>query len=442
MPNQAKTRPQESGNRREFIGASGATILGGSLLSQLGSARQVHAAGAAKVIRIGLIGCGGRGTGAVAQALRTQGMVQDNPVKLVAMGDAFSDRLEGSLQSILKENSIKAQIDVPAERRFVGFDAYQKVLASDVDLVILTTPPGFRPIHFKAAVNAGKHIFMEKPVAVDAPGVREVLAANAEAKNKGLAVGVGLQRHHQSIYLDTIKQLHDGVIGDILALRVYWNSAGVWVNPKTKDQTEMEYQMRNWYYFNWLSGDHIVEQHIHNMDVGNWVKNGYPVAAQGMGGRQVRVGEEYGEIYDHHAVEFEYGDGSRMFSYCRHMPQCWDSVSEHAIGTKGTADISSGKIQVNGSEPWRYRGESPDPYQIEHNDLFTSIRNGNPLNEGDNGAYSTMTAILGRMATYTGRLITWEEALNSDLNLSPKSYDWKAAPPQPVVAIPGFTKSV
>ena len=276
-------------------------------------------------IKIGLIGCGGRGTGAASQALNTKGNV-----KLVAMGDAFKDRLESSLQSLQKEGGIANRIDVPEERRFVGFDAYKQVLDAGVDLVILATPPGFRPIHFEAAVDAGKHVFMEKPVAVDAPGVRAVLAAAQVAQQKNLAVGVGLQRHHEAAYIETIKRLQDGAIGDIVATRVYWNGAGVWVHPKTEGQTEMEYQMRNWYYFNWLCGDHIVEQHIHNLDVINWLKRGYPVKAEGMGGRQVRTGKDYGEIFDHHAVEFEYADGTRLFSHCRHIPNCWDSVSEHA----------------------------------------------------------------------------------------------------------------
>jgi predicted dehydrogenase len=421
-------------SRRDFIRSSTAAVVGGGLLGSLGIARSAHAAGS-DTIRVGLIGCGGRGTGAAANALHTPGSV-----KLVAMGDAFADRLEQSLREIQKE--APDRVEVPSENRFVGFDAYEKVIASDVDLLILATPPGFRPIHLAAAVEAGKHVFMEKPVAVDAPGVRAVLAATEAAKQKNLAIGVGLQRHHENSYLETMKRLHDGAIGDIIATRAYWNGAGVWVHPRKPGQTDMEYQMRNWYYFNWLCGDHIVEQHIHNLDVINWLKRGYPVQAQGMGGRQVRTGPEYGEIFDHHAVEFEYADGSRMFSYCRHITNCWDSVSEHAHGTKGTADISGARIQANGSDGWRYRGERNNPYQTEHDDLFASIRSASPLNEGQFGALSSMTAILGRMATYSGKMITWEQALESELSLAPSAYAFDAAPPTPGVAVPGHTEVV
>lgn len=435
MTRKSQVRAASSASRRTFLqSAAVAGSLAGAGLSLM---RSAHAGGADDTIRIGLIGCGGRGTGAASQALRAPGNT-----KLVAMGDAFADRLEGSLQNLLNEDGLAERIDVPQDRRFVGFDAYEQVLNTDVDLVILATPPGFRPSHFQAAVAKGKHVFMEKPVAVDAPGVRTVLAAAQEAKQKSLAVGVGLQRHHQNSYLETIQRLHDGMIGDIVSARAYWNGAGVWVNPRKEGQTDMEYQMRNWYYFNWLCGDHICEQHIHNLDVINWVKNGYPVRAQGMGGRQVRTAEEYGEIYDHHAVEFEYADGSRMFSYCRHMPQCWDSVSEHVQGTKGTADVSGGEILQASGERWRFRGENNNPYQTEHDDLFASIRSGNVYNEAENGALSSLTAILGRMCTYSGKMISWEEALNSSLSLAPERLAWDAPAPTPVVAMPGHTQAL
>ncbi|MBX7073500.1 MAG: Gfo/Idh/MocA family oxidoreductase [Pirellulales bacterium] len=424
-----------SAHRRDFLKTSSvaaAAVAAGSL----SIARSAHAAGADQ-IKIGLIGCGGRGTGAASQALHTAG-----DVKLVAMGDAFADRLESSLNELNKDEALKGRIEVPQDRRFTGFDAYKQVLDSGVDLVVLATPPGFRPIHFAAAIDAGKHVFMEKPVAVDAPGVRAVLEATRKAKEKNLGVGVGLQRHHQNSYIETIKRLQDGAIGDMVAARVYWNGAGLWVHPRKPEQTEMEYQMRNWYYFNWLCGDHIVEQHIHNMDVINWLKGKYPVRAQGMGGRQVRTGADFGEIYDHHAVEFEYDDGSRMFSYCRHIPGCWDSVTEHVHGTKGTADISAGVIKTKDEKPWRYRGEGHNPYQTEHDDLFASIRAGAPLNEGEMGAMSTMTAILGRMCTYSGKMLRWEDALNSQISLAPAEYAFNASPPVPAVAVPGQTKVV
>jgi len=414
-----------------------------------GLARTVHAAGD-DTIRIALIGCGGRGTGAAGQALSTSG-----PVKLVAMADVFEDRLQGSLQQIASKHA--GRIDVPKERQFVGFDAYQRALAADVDMVILATPPGFRPLHFPAAVEAGKHVFMEKPIAVDAPGVRAVLEAAEVSKRKNLCVGVGLQRHHQPVYLETIQRLQEGAIGDIQMTRVYWDMGLLWVK-KRKDLEkqagrklpELEYQMRNWYYFNWLCGDHITEQHIHNLDVSNWLKGAYPVKAQGMGGRQLRTGPDSGQIFDHHAVEFTYEDGTVMASQCRHMHGCWSNVSEHALGTRGSANISKGRIV--GSDSWHYRGKNPkSPYQIEHDDLFAAIRGNMPYNEAENGAKSTMTSILGRMATYSGNVVRWKDAIASNLSLAdtaslhgfedraPVTPDAEGRYP---IAIPGVTRVI
>ncbi len=407
-----------------------------------------HAAGDDE-IKIALIGCGGRGTGAANQALRTEGKV-----KLIAMADIFEDRLEGSLQQLEKQSAIRDRLDVPKDRRFIGFDAYQKALDAGPDLVILATPPGFRPYHFEAAVNAGKHVFMEKPVATDAPGVRKVLAAAEESKRKNLAVGVGLQRHHQAQYIETIKRLQDGAIGDIVATRVYWNGSTPWVHRREELESkygrklsEMEYQLRNWYYFTWICGDHIVEQHIHNMDVGNWLKGAFPVSANGMGGCQVRKGPDYGETFDHHAVEFTYADGSKMFSQCRHIPGCWNEVREFALGANGTADIS-GEI-IKGKDKWRYRGQRPDPYQVEHDDLFAAIRSGTPYNEAEYGAKSSMTAILGRMCTYSGQALSWDEAINSDISLAPDEFSFDATPKSLPdshgmyqLAVPGLTKVV
>ncbi len=426
-------------SRREFIKVSTAAAVGGALAASVAMPRAVHAGGD-DTIRIGLVGCGGRGSGAIAQALETKG-----PVKLVAVGDAFRHRLDGSLQTLIKRKELADKIDVPADRQFVGLDAYQKVIDAGVDLVILATPPGFRPLHLAAAVNAGKHVFMEKPVAVDAAGVQSVLESTRKAKAKNLGLGVGLQRRHQLTYLDTIKRLQDGAIGDIHTMRVYWNGKGVWVRTRESSpaevKTDMQYQVNNWYYFNWLSGDHICEQHIHNLDVCNWLKNGIPVAAQGMGGRQIRTDDQFGEIFDHHAVEFEYADGSRMFSWCRHMPGCWDSVSEHCQGSKGSSDISRAMIQVAGQDLWTYRGAKNNPYQTEHDDLFASIRNGSPLNEGEVGALSSMTAILGRMCTYTGKMIRMEDAMKSTEILCPDlgKLTWDSTPPEAKVAVPGVS---
>jgi predicted dehydrogenase len=421
-------------DRRHFLrtssSASLAALLAGQSFAQttLGplfesEALSGNAAGDAP-LRIGLIGCGGRGTGAASQALSTAG-----EVRLVAMADAFSDRLDSSLKTLLQYHPEK--VDVPEERRFVGFDAFQKVIDSDIDILVIATPPGFRPIHFEAGVAAGKHIFMEKPVAVDGPGIRRVLAAAQVAKKKQLKVGVGLQRHHQKTYLETIERLHAGEIGKITLLRTYWNSGGVWVRPREEGQTEMEYQMRNWYYFNWLCGDHIVEQHIHNLDVGNWIMKGYPTEAQGQGGRLIRTGIDHGEIFDHHMVEYTYADGTRMLSQCRHMPGCWSPVEEHAHGTEGTSDVSRARISRfdNDKLHWRFKGDSPNPYQVEHDDLFAAIRSGTPYNEAENGAMSTMTAILGRMATYCGKVVKMEDALASTLALTPSDYTFEGTPP-------------
>ena len=302
---------------------------------------------------------------------------------------------------------------------------------NDIDLVILATPPGFRPIHFEAAVNAGKHIFMEKPVATDAAGVAKVLESARKAKEKNLKVGVGLQRHHQLKYQDIIKRIQDDEIGDVVALRVYWNGGGVW-DPRLarEDATsEMEYQLRNWYYYNWLCGDHICEQHIHNLDVGNWIKGSYPIRAEGMGGREVRTDKKYGEIYDHHAVEFTFDDGSKMFSQCRHIPNCWNSVSEWAHGTKGHANVSGASYELYDGKKQRYRGDNNDPYQTEHDDLFHAIRNNISYNEAEYGAMSTATSILGRIATYSGKSVNMSDMLASNFSIMPKEMAMNATPP-------------
>jgi len=432
--------------RRDFLKTSSvAAVLGTGLLSSI--APRAFAAGSDE-IKIGLVGCGGRGSGAAAQALSTQGKV-----KLIAMGDTFQDAIDSSLRNIQKAVAGKgdAEVDVDPSRQFVGFDAYQKVIDSGVDLVILATPPGLRPIHFEYAVNKGINIFMEKPVAVDGPGVQRVLDASRIAKDKNLKVGVGLQRHHQQSYLGLISRLHSGEFGDVRALRVYWNSAGVW-EPRLKRQdakSEMEYQVRNWYYYTWLCGDHIVEQHIHNLDVGNWVMKGYPVSCNGMGGREVRKDPKYGQIYDHHACEFTYADGTVMMSQCRHIKNCWNDVSEHVHTTKGIVHLGpNSRVELfGGGKPERIRESGGNPYQVEHDDLFAAIRNNQSYSEVENGAMSTMTAILGRMCTYSGKEIKMADALAKGLDLSPKEYSWEAAPPVVPgpdgaypVAVPGVTQ--
>ncbi len=419
-------------DRRDFVKAGTAVAVGGVVTSAFPT--PVRAAPAtADAIRVGLIGCGGRGTGAAVQALST---VQD--VKLVAMADAFRDKVDGCLQTLTAPEreewlggniDLRPRIDVPEERRFSGFDAYKQVIPL-VDVVILTTPPGFRPLHFEASVAADKQIFMEKPVATDGPGIRRVLAAAQLAKEKKLNVVVGLQRHYQTVYRKWVDRLHAGMIGDILLGRVYWNSGGVWVRPRQPGQTEMEYQMRNWYYFNWLCGDHIVEQHIHNIDVGNWVMNGHPVRAQGQGGRQVRTGKDHGEIFDHHFVEFEYPNGSRILSQCRHIPDTMSRVSEAFHGTNGTAPKPGLILSQTGQTLFEHDdAEDPNPYQVEHDELFAAVAAGEyKYADADRGAMATMTAIMGRMATYSGQVVTWDEAIGSDLDLMPETFSWDAKP--------------
>ncbi|HRO45577.1 Gfo/Idh/MocA family oxidoreductase [Agriterribacter sp.] len=427
--------------RRAFVKNS--SLLAGGLLAAPLLSKANYFSGADDTIKIALVGCGGRGTGAASQALSTK-----QNVKLVAMADAFQDRLDNAYKSISEEIDAK-RIDVPADRRFVGFDAYEKAIAL-ADVVILATPPGFRPIHFEEAVKQGKHIFMEKPVATDPAGVQKVLAAAAIAKQKKLNVVVGLQRHYQNSYRELFKR--KDAIGDITAAQAWWNGDGVWVHPRKEGQTEMEYQMRNWYYFNWLCGDHITEQHIHNIDVINWFKGSYPVKAQGMGGREVRTGKDYGEIFDHHYVEFHYADGSILNSQCRHQPKTMSKVDELLIGTKGKIFAGAANIvDHKGKVLYQFdRKTENNPYQSEHDELFEAIAKGQfKFSDAENGAKSTMTSILGRMATYSGQVIDWDKAINSGIDIHPKVYDWAATPPivpnadgfYPV-AVPGVTQYV
>ncbi|MEM6629051.1 MAG: Gfo/Idh/MocA family oxidoreductase [Bacteroidota bacterium] len=433
--------------RRKFLKQSSA-IGAGVVATTLPMAAHAHIAGD-DAIRIALIGCGGRGRGAAVQALSTK-----ENVKLVAMAEAFRDRLDEAYTTIKNELENKeidaARFAVDEEAKFVGFDAYQKAIEL-ADVVILATPPGFRPIHFDAAIKAGKHVFMEKPVATDAPGIRMVLETAKLAKEKKLNVVVGLQRHYQTVYREWVDRIHGGVIGDITSGSVYWNGGGVWVRPRKEGMTEMEYQMRNWYYFNWLCGDHIVEQHIHNIDVANWVLQGYPVRAQGMGGRQVRTGKEYGEIFDHHFVEFEYDNGAVISSQCRHIKGCMNRVSESFLGTNGSAPKPGILHTSKGYKIWEHRGKNdPNPYQVEHDELFAAITAGEyKYADAENGAMSTMSAILGRMATYSGQVLSMEDALKSEVSIMPTTFSWDVDPPivpnedgMYPIPTPGITKVI
>ena len=410
--------PSQIASRREFlkktttVAATTAAVT--TRAPRLSLARSAHVAGT-NTVKIGLIGCGGRGTGAAIQAMNTK----SGNVQLVAMADAFQDRADLCKSQAVQEH--KDNVLVDDKNIHVGLDGYKKVIESDADLIILATPPGFRPLHFAAAVEAGKHVFMEKPVAVDVPGIRKVLKYGEIALEKNLLVQVGLQRRHERAYQSTIEKLQDGIIGDLLYSRVYWNSRGVWEKPRQPNDSELNYQMRNWYYFNWLCGDQIVEQHIHNLDVINWLMDGYPEKAQGQGGRQVRVGIDNGEIYDHHFVEYTYANGHKMFSQCRHMPDCYNEVSEHVVGTKGYANISDGRIFTpDGTEIFKSKEGAGQRagHQQEHHDLFADLAQGGRPNEVQYGAESTMTAILGRLCTYTGKELYWEDAINSEVSLA------------------------
>jgi len=371
-------------------------------------------------------------------------------MEIVALGDLFEDQVESCLKKLKTEGEKDwsssrpwqnaGKVKVTPATCFAGFDAYKQVIRSNVDLVILATPPHFRPEHLKAAIQAGRHVFMEKPVAVDPVGIRSILATSELAKQKKLAIVAGTQRRHSPTYIEVMKRIHNDAIGRIVSGQCYWNQGwvrqwGFWRKPKPQ-WSDMEVQCRNWYYYTWLSGDHIVEQHVHNIDVINWAMGTHPVVAMGMGGRQVRTEPEFGNIYDHFAVEFEYPNGARILSMARQIIGCTDRIAERIVGTKGTA--SDGLIE--GANPFKYDGPSVNPYEQEHADLIKSIRDGKPLNEARQVAESTMTAIMGRMSAYTGRALKWDWAMKaSKLDLTPSRYEFGDLSVQPV-AVPGQTK--
>jgi predicted dehydrogenase len=437
-------RPQTPSplSRRQFVKDSAATAAAAGSLA-LG--HLAHAAGSDE-IKIALVGCGGRGTGAVADALQNKA---HSNIRLIALADAFAEPIERALADL--EGQFRAKVDVPPSRRFVGLDAYEKAIAANPDIVLLCTPPGFRPAHFAAAVNANKHVFMEKPLAVDAPGYRAVKDAGALATKKGLFVAVGHNLRHAKNHREIVPQIHDGLIGDLLYTRAYFNVQGIWNRPRQAGMSELKYQVYNWYHFVWLSGDHIVEQHVHGIDICNWIARGTPVQATGMGGRQVRAESGIGELFDHHCVQYTYADGLRSFSECRQQAGCWSNFSHHAHGTKGTVSFEGTDvvtIEVKGSSP-EHRMPDRDSHQVEWDDLIAAMLAGRPYNEVDLTAGSTMTAILGRMATYSGKLVTWDEAVKSNLTYAPDRLVWDADPrsrPNPdgiyPCATPGVTRAV
>jgi myo-inositol 2-dehydrogenase/D-chiro-inositol 1-dehydrogenase len=404
--------------------------------------RSAHAAGD-DTLKVGLIGCGGRGTGAAGNALNA-----DKNAKLVALADAFDDRMQGCAKRL--ETKYKDRATVDKDHRFVGFDAYKKVIESDVDVVILTTSPHFRPMHLKACIDAGKHVFCEKPVAVDPAGIRSVMATAEEAKKKGLNIVSGLCWRYDKAVQETMKRVLDGAIGDVLSIQETYLTGTLWHRARQPGWSEMDYQMRNWLYFNWLSGDHNNEQHVHSLDKGSWVMGDQPpVAAWGTGGREVRTDPKFGDIYDHHAVVYEYANGTKMHAYCRQMAGCKNDVTDTFVGTEGVCKVLGG-YSITGKNAWKHRGRGKGSmYDLEHKALFNAIRAGKPINNGHYMAVSTMLAILGRMCTYSGQKITWDQAMKSDMDLSPASYSFDAAPPtmpdadgKYAIAIPGKTKYV
>ncbi len=428
-------------SRRDFIKSSASV----SIATMLASSGKLFAQGSDK-IKIGIVGCGARGTGAICDCLSSS-----ENIELIAMADLFEDRLKNCLNAIQTNDmhesaaTLKQKIKVTPETMFTGFDAYKKLLATDIDLVILATQPAFRPIHLKAAIEAGKHVFMEKPVAVDPVGIHSIIASSQLAKEKNLAIVAGTVKRHQPAYVEIIKRIKDGQIGNILGGQIYWVDGDVvsgFYHEPTPQWSEMEIQCRNWYFYLWGSGDHIVEQHVHNIDIANWAMGTHPVKAYGMGGRQVRTDPKYGNIWDHFAVEFEYPGGVKIQSFCRQTDGCTNNNSERFVGTKGSSYTDGGTNKIEGEVNYKYDQNDPTPYMLEHRDLIASIRAGNPLNEGERMAESTMTGILGRMSAYTGRAINWDWAMNaSKLDLSPAKYEFGPLPVPPV-AMPGITKLI
>ena len=439
--------------RREFLTHSAIMTTMAGLSAELSIARTAQVAGSDE-LKIALIGCGGRGSGAADDALHCRASI-----RLVAVADVLEDRVQRSLKALSEVEELQGQIEVPEERQFVGFDAYKRVMDLDVDIVLLTTPPVFRPLHYTAAVNAGKHVFMEKPCCVDGPGFRTMMEMNKRADSKGLKVVVGLQRRHQTSYVEGIKRIHDGEVGDIILIRTYFNMPGSGPDYQRRPATvtEMEWQLRRWGRYTWLSGDHIVEQAVHEIDIANWIKGEEtPIKANGMGGRQVRIGCGNGQIFDHHFVEYIYADGARHYAQAKQQPGGWNHVSDNVHGTKGVLTVGSGpygmggESDYGGGEKRAQAATTESPYRREHKDLVDAILNDTQLNDGYHGANSSMTAVMGRMATYSGQEVTWEEATNSDLDLAPglEGYTLSTAPPATPdadgnypIAVPGQTKA-
>lgn len=415
--------------RRQFLHDSTATVVGGALAGVLASSRMVHAAGT-DTLKIGLVGCGGRGNGAAVNAARA-----DANVRLTALADVFPDQLDYAKKILPKQLGEKYAVE--DAKCFSGFDGYKQLMETDVDIVLLCTPPHFRPAQLRLAIEKGKHVFCEKPVAVDATGVRHVLESTKLALDKGLNLVSGLCWRYDHGVRATMQQIRDGLIGDIVTVQENYLTGTLWHRGRKPEWSEMEYQLRNWLYFTWLSGDHIVEQHIHSLDKALWLmKDEPPANCVGLGGRQVRTGKEFGNAYDHFAVCYEWANGVRMYSYTRQMTGCHNDVEDYVLGTKGQAQLLRNVVRPNGGEEWKYRGNKPSMYDVEHQELFAAIRAGTPINNGTYMSYSTLLAIMGREACYTGKKITWNEALNSPQNFTPDAYKWGDVA-APLIAYPG-----
>ena len=420
--------------RRSFMKSTGALAAGGVALNAVSAqAASVHS-GVDETLRVGLVGCGGRGAAATINALSA-----DPNTKLVAVGDAFLDRAKGCLARLQKNEKHGAQVEVDADHVFDGFDNFKKVIDS-CDVVILTTPPHFRPEHFAYAIQQGKHCFVEKPVAVDAPGIRSVMETSRLAKEKNLAVVSGLCWRYDLGVRATMQQiLEEKAIGDIIAIESSYNAGTLWHRGDKPDWSRMEYQVRNWLYYTWLSGDHILEQAVHSLDKTAWLLGDIqPTKAMAMGGRQQRTDPKWGHIYDHFSVFFEYPTGQNVYFTCRQQDKTTAHVDEKVLGTNGQAQVLRHRVTSNDGTKWRYRGPKPSMYNVEHQELFKSIREGNPINNGHYMCNSTMLGIMGRMAAYTGKTLTWDQCLNSTERLGPTEYTWGDVP-EPKVAIPGKT---
>ena len=426
--------PPPSFSRRTFLGSSAAAVGGAVLLRSGASARPGDES---KKLKIALIGCGGRGTGAASQALNA-----DSNIELSVMADIAPDQIEKSLENLRRVAGDKVKVEDAF--KFTGLDAADKVMATDVDVVLLTTPPGFRAEHFEKSVKAGKHAFVEKPVGVDGPTVRRFMAAAEESKKLGLGCQSGFCWRSKYGERETQKRIREGMIGEVRATYGTYLGNTPWVKPRQPAWTDLEYQLRNWMYFTWLSGDHLVEQAVHNVDKMCWTFDDVnPVSATATGGRQQRVEEQYGQAYDHFSVQYEFPGGARGFIFCRQMQGCFNEVADHFLGTKGTVDQVSGRynrIKTIGGESWKFDGVNNDMYQTEHDEFFASIRKGEPLNNAEKMAHSTMVAVMGRMSAYTGQTITWEDAMGSQEKLAPDNLDWQMKLEMPPVAIPGRTK--